>query len=127
MTDPSIVESRERVWVVPASLVVWALHFMATYVTAALWCGRWSGSGRDLGFATMLIAAYTAAALVAILALGWYGFRAHRYDDGRAPHDADSPEDRHRFIGLATMLLSGLSTIAVIYSALAVWLSGTCL
>jgi hypothetical protein len=127
MTDPSLVESRERLWVIPASPVVWALHFTATYVTAAVWCGRWAGPARDLGAAGTAIAVYTAAALLAIGVLGWYGFRAHQYGDGRPPHDADTPEDRHRFIGLATMLLSGLSIIAVVYSALAVWLSGACL
>jgi hypothetical protein len=123
-----VAESRQRLWTVLASPAVWGVHFTATYVTAALWCGRWAGASHELGTAAVLIAAYTVIAMLVILAVGWSGFRAHRYGaDGSEPHDADSPEDRHRFLGLATVLLSGLSTLAVTYSALAVWLSGTCL
>jgi uncharacterized iron-regulated membrane protein len=106
---------------------VWAAHFLATYATAAVWCGRWADQSRTLGPAGLIIAVYTVVALATIGGLGWYGFRAHRHLRSLPPHDADSPEDRHRFIGLATMLLAGLSALAVSYSALAVWLSGTCL
>ena len=121
-------ESRQRLWVVLASPVLWGGHFTATYVTAALWCGRWAGASHELGTAAVVIAAYTAPVMLAILAFGWYGYRAHQYGNGGSPpHDADTPEDRHRFLGLATALLAGLSAIAVTYTALAVWLSGTCL
>jgi len=42
------------------------------------------------------------------------------------PHDADTPEDRHRFLGFATLLLSGLSAVAVIYTALVVVVFRSC-
>ena len=32
------------------------------------------------------------------------------------PHDDDTPEDRHRFLGFAALLLSALSAVAVIYA-----------
>ena len=41
-------------------------------------------------------------------------------------HDLDSPEDRHRFLGFATLLLSGLSGVAVLYAALAAMYFDTC-
>jgi hypothetical protein len=41
-------------------------------------------------------------------------------------HDLDSPEDRHRFLGFATLLLSGLSAVAVAYAALAATFFDTC-
>jgi len=34
------------------------------------------------------------------------------------PHDDDTPEDRHRFLGFATLLLSALSAVAVLYAGL---------
>jgi hypothetical protein len=61
---------------------------------------------------------YTALALAAIGIVGWIGYRRHRFGNADAPHDDDTPEDRHRFLGFATLLLSGLSAVAVIYAAL---------
>jgi hypothetical protein len=121
------VETRERIWVVPASPVIWGAHFLATYATASVWCGRWAGPTRTLDVAGLVIAGYTVVALAAIMSLGLYGWRAHRLNSADVPHDDDTPEDRHRFLGLATLLLSGLSGVGVIYSALAVWVGGSCL
>jgi len=41
-------------------------------------------------------------------------------------HDLDTPEDRHRFLGFATLLLSGLSAVAVLYAAFAATFFDTC-
>ena len=40
---PQTAERRQRLWIVPGPLVVWATHFMLCYITAALWCGRVAG------------------------------------------------------------------------------------
>lgn len=122
-------ESRQRLWIVPASPVIWSVHFMACYITAALWCGVVVGREGPLTSARLAIGVYTVIALAAIAAVGWLGWRAHRHQaEGGAepPHDADSPEDRHRFLGFATLLLSGLSGVATIYSALAAVFIETC-
>jgi hypothetical protein len=55
------------------------------------------------------------------VAWGWLGAAG-----GPRPHDADTPEDRRGFMGMATLLLSGLSGVGVIYSALAAVFIGTC-
>jgi hypothetical protein len=34
------------------------------------------------------------------------------------PHDDDTPEDRRSFMGFATLLLCGLSAVAVVFVAL---------
>ena len=65
-------------------------------------------------------------ALGGILMIGWFGYRAHSYGTGELPHDDDTPEDRHRFMGFATLLISGLSAVAVIYVALVVAFIETC-
>lgn len=125
-------ESRQRLWIVPASPLIWSLHFMTCYITAALWCGVVVGREAPLASARVAIAAYTVIALSGIAIVGWLGWRAHRFRAGsegpaaEPPHDDDSPEDRHRFLGFATVLLSGLSGVAVIYSALAAVFIETC-
>lgn len=121
---PTPPESRESVWIVPASPAIWATHFLATYATASVWCSKWAGPAGTLDAAGVAIAVYTAIALTAIVALGLRGWRAHR--SGHPSLDADTPEDRHRFLGLATLLLSGLGALGVVYSAMAVWIGGTC-
>lgn len=128
MSDPSrVVESRQPLWIVPGPLVIWAVHFMLSYVTAALWCGKAAaGPFAPLGTARAAIGAYTALALSGILVIGWVGYRAQAYGGASAPHDADSAADRHRFIGYATVLIAGLGAIAVIYSALAAVFVETC-
>jgi hypothetical protein len=63
------------------------------------------------------IGVYTLLALAAIAAVGRRGLRRHRHGRAELPHDADTPEDRHRFLGFATLLLSGLSAVAVLYAS----------
>jgi hypothetical protein len=36
------------------------------------------------------------------------------------PHDFDTPGDRHRFLGFATVLLAGLSAVATLFAAVVV-------
>jgi hypothetical protein len=119
-------ESRQPLWIVPGSLVVWGLHFMLSYVTAAVWCGKLAGRLAPLATAQTAIAVYTTAALMAIGAIGWMGYKAHATGEGEPPHDADSPADRHRFIGFAALLIAGLSAIAVLFTALSSMLVETC-
>lgn len=121
-----VAESRERLWLVAASPVLWAVHFLACYVTAALWCGMVMEQQGPLSNARAAILIYTAVALLAIGLVGYLGYRAHSLGAAELPHDDDTPEDRHRFLGFATVLLSGLSFVAVVYSALTVVFVETC-
>src|SRR5690606_36192532 len=36
--DPAVAAAREGVWTLAAAPAVWALHFLACYVVAAVWC-----------------------------------------------------------------------------------------
>jgi uncharacterized membrane protein len=113
-------ERRESLWMLVVSPTVWALHFLAAYITGALWCGMVAGPFGSLMTARIAIAAYTLVALVIIVSVGTIGFRRHRLAAGEPPHDEDTPEDRHRFMGYATFLLSGISAIGVVYAAMAI-------
>lgn len=119
-------ERRASLWQLTAGPATWAVHFLASYVTAAIWCARAATVAAPLGTARVALIAYTVVALGVIAAVGWRSWRQHRWGDAELPHDAASAGDRHRFLGFATLLLCGLSFVAVVYSALAIGLIGTC-
>lgn len=121
-------EKHESLWLLAASPMVWAAHFLLSYGAAAIWCAKLGQqAGTPLGPVRVGIFVATAVALAAI---AWVGLRArarHRADGrGRLPHDRDTALDRHRFLGFAVMLLSGLSAVAVVYSAMVVVFIGRC-
>lgn len=119
-------ERTESLWRLTGGPVVWSAHFLLSYVTVAVWCAKASSRAAPLGDARLLLAAYTVAALALIVFFGWRGFRQHSLGKATLPHDEDSAQDRHRFLGFATLLLCGLSFVAVLYVAIAIVLIGTC-
>jgi hypothetical protein len=126
MTDARVAERRESLWMLTVSPGIWALHFLACYVAGAVWCAKAPSALTSLAGIRTTVFVLTALALAGIAMTGWIGFRAHRLGGEEAPHDDDTPEDRHRFMGYATLLLSGLSAVAVIYAALVVVFIRTC-
>jgi hypothetical protein len=111
-------EENESLWFLIAGPVIWAGHFLLCYGTAAVWCAKVVGYGGSLATTRMAIAIYTVLALAAIAVIGWVGYHRHRFGRAELPHDDDTPEDRHRFMGFATLLLASLSAVAVIYAGL---------
>ena len=113
---------------------IWAAHLLLSYVTGAIWCAKFAGPAGSLGSVRTAVAWYTAIALTGIAAVGIEGYRRHRYSSAgparggaeATPHDLDSPEDRHRFLGFATLLLASLSAVAVSYAAMAAAFFETC-
>ncbi|HXH14279.1 MAG TPA: hypothetical protein VNP04_31525 [Alphaproteobacteria bacterium] len=119
-------EQRQSLWLLTASPIAWAAHLMLCYITAAVWCEKVVGPGGSLATVRVAMAVYTAVALVVIGVVGWIGYRRHSYGAADLPHDDDTPEDRHRFLGYATLLLSGLSAVATLYAALVAVFFGSC-
>ena len=124
--DARLDERRESIWMLFVAPTIWALHFMLCYVTAAVWCAKAESALAPLGAIRTTIVVYTVLALAAIAVVGWIGYRAHSYGAASLPHDDDTPEDRHRFMGFATLLLAGLSGVAVVYAALVAVFVETC-
>lgn len=120
------VEERENLWLLTASPLIWAAHFLLSYITAAIWCAKVAGSDGALDGVRLAIALYTLVALAAIGAITWLGFRRHTFGTTTAAHDFDSPAGRHGFLGFAVVLLSVLSAIATVYVALPALFIGTC-
>lgn len=121
-----IHERNQSLWLLVISPTIWAVHFLASYITAAIWCAKYAGRDGPLGAARWAIAAYTIVALLGIGFTGWRGYRRHTYGTATLPHDFDTPEDRHRFLGYATILLSALSAVGTIFAALAAVFMETC-
>jgi hypothetical protein len=125
--DVNLLAERDAgLWILAAAPAIWAVHFMACYITAAVGCGKFAAGDDSLWTVRAAIAVFTGVALAGIAGLGSVGLRWHRTGPGDLPHDADSPEDRRRFLGFSTLLLSGLSAVAVVYAALTAVFIGTC-
>ena len=124
--EAALPENRASLWGLIAGPLIWAVHFLLSYVTAAIWCARAATVAAPLGTARVALVAYTVVALAVIVVVGWRSWRQHQWGDAELPHDAASAGDRHRFLGFATLLLCGLGFVAVVYSALAIGLIGTC-
>lgn len=123
--DRVLPEHRASLWKLVAGPTTWALHFLASYVTGAVWCAK-AAWPADTGKLHALLWGYTAVALVVIALFGWGALRQHLWGNASPPHDDASAGDRHRFLGFATLLLCGLSLVAVLYSAMAIALVGGC-
>ena len=119
-------ESNQSLWLLTISPSIWALHFLLCYITAAVFCAKYAGPDNDLQPVRLAIVIYTVVALGGISWIGWLGYRRQSLGSGKFPHDDDTPQDRHRFLGFATLLLSGLSAVAVIYAALVAIFFGSC-
>ncbi|MDQ3564351.1 MAG: hypothetical protein M3436_09475 [Pseudomonadota bacterium] len=119
-------EKEQSLWLLTASPIFWAAHFLLCYITAAIWCAKVVGLGGSLASVRVAIAVYTALALAAIGIVGRIGYRTHSHGNATLPHDDDTPEDRHRFLGFATLLLSALSAVAVIYAGLVIFFFKSC-
>jgi hypothetical protein len=120
------VPDRYSLWLLTIAPTIWAVHLLLSYITAAVWCTKFVPSGGPLDGVQMVILVYTTVALIGIGVVGWEGFRRHRYGTEATTHDLDTREDRHRFVGFATLLLSGLSAVGVVYAAVAAQYFDTC-
>lgn len=113
-------------WLLTIAPAIWAAHLLLCYITAAIWCAKVVPFGGALGAIRQAIVWFTVAALLAIAATGWIGLQRHQHGTEATTHDLDTAEDRHRFLGFATLLLSGLSAVGVAYTALAAQYFETC-
>jgi hypothetical protein len=119
-------EKRLHLWGLAAAPALWALHLLLSYGTAAVYCAKFAAVNGSLAAVRIAIGAYTAAALGGVLLIGKHALRRHRFGDSTLPHDFDSRADRHRFLGFATLLLAGLSAIAIVFAALTVVFIRSC-
>lgn len=117
----------ESLWTLFTAPVVWALHFLACYVGAAIFCEKPDLFGADFDRLRLAIAVLTALSLAMIVVAAVLAWRQWGFGAGDPPHDDPTRRDRLLFQGYATLLLSGLSFVAVIFTALPVLFVTECL
>ena len=103
----------QGLWFLVFAPVVWALQFLAGYITAAIGCAKFANAGSDS--ARSLIATYVVLALLLIVVHGMRGLATYR---GSMGAQVTTQDRRQAFIGFAGFLLALVSGIAVVYGAL---------
>jgi hypothetical protein len=108
----------ESLWTLFTGPVVWALHFLACYVSTAIFCAKPRLLSNDFFDLRTFIAGITLLSLAMIVVAALLAWRQWGFGTGDPPHDDPTRRDRLLFQGYATLLLSGLSFVAVIFTAL---------
>ncbi|RWB05018.1 MAG: hypothetical protein EOS07_08645 [Mesorhizobium sp.] len=108
----------ETLWTLFTAPVVWAAHFLVCYIGAAIYCAKPELVGLSFSAVRAGIAAATVIALSLIALSAWLAWRQWGFGTDDPPHDDPTRRDRTLFQGFATLLLSGLSFIAVIFTAM---------
>lgn len=113
---------RVTLWTLIVPPSVWAVHFLFSYLWAAVSCakiGRWARFPAVFAIGTVV-------ALVAILLAGLIAWQQSRTPGDPPPHNEGTDIDRLRFLAFSTLLLSALSFVAVLFTALPVLMLGDC-
>lgn len=108
----------ETLWTLFTAPVVWAVHFLVCYAGVAIYCAKRPEIGFGFDVVRMGIGGATVLALAMIVLSAWLAWRQWGFGTGDPPHDDPTRLDRTLFQGFATLLLSGLSFIGVVYVAL---------
>jgi hypothetical protein len=122
----TVPEQKENLWMLTLPPGIWAFHFLASYLTAAIWCAKYAGPSGSLGTARAAIGIYTLLALSGLAATTWLGVRRVSFKQKDIPHADDKSADRHRFLGFTLLLLSGLSIVATLFVSAVILFVETC-
>lgn len=106
-------ELRVTLWTLIVPPGVWAVHFLFCYLWVAVSCAKLGAFPR---FTTAFVIG-TGVALAIIAASGWIAWLQTHAPGDPAPHDQGTDIDRLRFLAVSTLLLAGLSFVAVIFTA----------
>lgn len=111
-------QSDRGLWLFVWPVAAWGVHFLAAYVSAAIYCAK-ASAGAGLEAAKLAILAATVVALAALGVLAWHA--RGRYRRGAASRASDD-----RFIGATTLMLCALSALAVIAVGSVAFFFGDC-
>ena len=100
-------------WTLIVPPALWAGHFLFSYLWAAISCAK---IGQFARF-PVTFALGTLLALVLIAASGTIAWLQSRTPGDSPPHEQGTAVDRLRFLAKSTLLLAGLSFVAVIFTA----------
>jgi hypothetical protein len=114
-----------NLWSLIAPPTIWAAHFMFCYVFAAVGCAKRPGP-EVMGDVRLAVGAATVIALLLAAPFGLAGWAQARVPGDPPPHQDSTDEDRQRFLGLAKMMLAGLSVVAILYTAIPAFMFPDC-
>ena len=116
---------RYTLWTLVAPPSIWAAHFLFCYVFGAIHCAK-AGRLASLGAIRIEIGVATVIALALVGACAFVAWAQSRVEGDPPPHRESTDEDRARFLGVAGLLLAGLSAVAIVDTALPAFLIGNC-
>jgi hypothetical protein len=116
---------RSTLWALVLPPTVWALHFLFCYLYAAVRCAK-SGPIEVIGDVRAGIAVATAVALLLVTVSGFVAWAQSRIEGDPPPHQESTEEDRFRFLAVSTLLLAGLSFVAILFTALPAFVFEDC-
>ncbi|WP_197454649.1 transmembrane prediction [Stieleria varia] len=108
---------RDHLWWIVISPCTWAIHFLACYITVAIWYEKLAET-HDLKTLWTLISLYSVPAILVIVLVAGMSYQNFRRGDPPIPYDFDDPDERTHFLGFTAFLLSLLSLIATLYTVL---------
>lgn len=116
----------ESLWTLFTAPTIWAGHFLVCYVGAAIYCAKRMTVPFDFATVRIGIGVVTLIALLAIAVSAWLAWRQWGFGTMEPPHDEPTWHDRNRFQGFATLLLSALSFVAVVFTAMPALMIAEC-
>ncbi|MBB3979661.1 hypothetical protein GGQ64_004905 [Rhizobium azooxidifex] len=116
----------ESLWTLFTGPTIWAVHFLVCYVAVAIYCEKARTGPFTFAEMRLALVLVTLLALAGIVLSAWLAWRQWGFGSGDPPHDAPTREDRLLFQGFATLLLSGLSFVAVLFVAVPLVLIEAC-
>lgn len=122
----NVTEQHESLWRLAAAPAVWAAHLLLSYITVAVGCAKFTAPFESFFAIRFALGGYTLLALGLLAWFGWRAWQRHPRGASRLPHGEDSASSRYRFLGFTTLLLCGLSAIAVLFQSLPAVLIGSC-
>jgi hypothetical protein len=108
---------KSTLWALVVPPTAWALHFLFCYGYAAVHCAK-GGRLASLGEVRAGIGIATVIALVIVAASGYIAWAQSVVEGDPPPHHESTDVDRLRFLAVATLLLAGLSFVAIVFTAL---------
>lgn len=108
-----VTRLKVTLWTLIVPPTVWAVHFLFSYLWAAIHCAKLGGFPR----LPILYTVGTALALLLIAAAGIVAHIQSRVPGDTPPHEESTDTDRVRFLAFSTVLLAALSFVGVIFTA----------
>ncbi|MGI2033456.1 hypothetical protein ACRQ1B_13780 [Rhizobium panacihumi] len=116
----------ETLWTLFTAPTVWALHFIACYATVAVFCAKRLPASFSFNSVRITLAIVTIAALAMIVLSTYLAWRQWGFGADDPPHDEPTRHSRTLFQGFATLLLSALSFVAVLFAAIPLMFIAEC-